>query len=56
MLYDLLFGTFVYRPGVPPAELGVADDSDLPPYERYLQVRHRDRQERVQIALECIEI
>jgi sterol desaturase/sphingolipid hydroxylase (fatty acid hydroxylase superfamily) len=38
MLYDLLFGTFVYRPGVPPAELGVADDSDLPPYERYLQV------------------
>jgi sterol desaturase/sphingolipid hydroxylase (fatty acid hydroxylase superfamily) len=38
MLYDILFGTFVYRPGVPPAELGVSPTTGLPPYERFFQV------------------
>jgi sterol desaturase/sphingolipid hydroxylase (fatty acid hydroxylase superfamily) len=38
MLYDLLFGTFVYRPGIPPAALGTAPGSGLPPYERFLAV------------------
>lgn len=33
-VYDLLFGTFLYRPGVPPAALGVGGASGLPPYER----------------------
>ncbi len=37
-LYDQLFGTFVYRPGVAPAELGVDPRSGLPPYERYFDV------------------
>lgn len=32
-VYDLLFGTFVYRPGVPPKELGVDPALGLPPYE-----------------------
>jgi sterol desaturase/sphingolipid hydroxylase (fatty acid hydroxylase superfamily) len=35
MIYDLLFGTFVYRPGVAPAELGTPADSGLPTYERF---------------------
>jgi sterol desaturase/sphingolipid hydroxylase (fatty acid hydroxylase superfamily) len=34
MIYDLLFGTFVYRPGVPPAELGVRPEAGLPDYDR----------------------
>lgn len=38
MIYDILFGTFVYRPGVPPAELGVNADTGLPPYERFFAV------------------
>jgi sterol desaturase/sphingolipid hydroxylase (fatty acid hydroxylase superfamily) len=37
-VYDVLFGTFVYRPGVPPAELGVSADNGLPPYERFFAV------------------
>lgn len=36
-IYDQLFGTFVYRPGVPPATLGVADPT-LPAYERTFAV------------------
>lgn len=35
MLFDILFGTFVYRPGIPPAELGLIADGALPPYERF---------------------
>ncbi len=38
MIYDLVFGSFVYRPGVPPAELGVSPDTGLPPYERFFKV------------------
>lgn len=38
MFYDLLFGTFVYRPGKPPAELGVDKSAGLPVYERTLAV------------------
>lgn len=37
-IFDILFGTFVYRPGIPPAELGVSPNSGLPPYERYFEV------------------
>lgn len=38
MIYDLLFGTFVYRPGVPPEDLGVSSKSGLPSYERFFPV------------------
>lgn len=38
MIFDILFGTFVYRPGVPPDELGVSPASGLPAYERLLPV------------------
>lgn len=38
MLYDLLFGTFVYRPGVPPQDLGVTADQGLPDYADTLAV------------------
>ena len=34
-VFDLMFGTFVYRPGVAPAELGVDPASGLPAYERF---------------------
>ena len=34
-IFDQLFGTFIYRPGVPPAELGVDPNSGLPAYERF---------------------
>jgi sterol desaturase/sphingolipid hydroxylase (fatty acid hydroxylase superfamily) len=34
-IFDIAFGTFVYRPGLPPAELGVDPASGLPAYERY---------------------
>ena len=34
VLYDILFGTFVYRPGVPPEALGVRPGQGLPAYER----------------------
>lgn len=37
-IYDVLLGTFVYRPGLPPAELGVADAASYPRYERTLEV------------------
>lgn len=37
-IYDLLFGTFVYRPGVPPIQLGVSADLGLPPYRNYFEV------------------
>lgn len=37
-IYDQLFGTFVYRPGTPPRELGVGPDQGFPPYERTLAV------------------
>jgi sterol desaturase/sphingolipid hydroxylase (fatty acid hydroxylase superfamily) len=33
-VFDQLFGTFVYRPGVPPRDLGVRPDSGLPDYDR----------------------
>jgi sterol desaturase/sphingolipid hydroxylase (fatty acid hydroxylase superfamily) len=33
-LWDQLFGTFVYRPGKVPAELGTGPDADLPDYQR----------------------
>ncbi len=38
MLYDLLFGTFVYHPGIAPKALGTGPDSPLPPYERFVAV------------------
>jgi sterol desaturase/sphingolipid hydroxylase (fatty acid hydroxylase superfamily) len=37
-LFDLIFGSFVYRPGTPPDALGVADPHDYPDYAGYLQV------------------
>jgi sterol desaturase/sphingolipid hydroxylase (fatty acid hydroxylase superfamily) len=37
-IYDILFGTFVYRPGVAPNELGVRAEEGFPPYEESLAV------------------
>ncbi len=37
-VFDWLFGTFVYHPGVPPQELGVDAASGLPAYERTFTV------------------
>ncbi len=37
-IYDWMFGTFVYRPGVPPAELGVNAAAGMPAYERTFKV------------------
>jgi sterol desaturase/sphingolipid hydroxylase (fatty acid hydroxylase superfamily) len=37
-VFDQLFGTFVYRPGVTPDHLGVQEASGLPPYERTFSV------------------
>ena len=34
-VFDLMFGTFVYHPGVPPQELGVDPNCGLPAYERF---------------------
>ncbi len=34
-IFDQMFGTFVYRPGVAPLELGVDPKSGLPAYERF---------------------
>ena len=34
-IFDQMFGTFVYRPGVAPAELGVDAAAGLPAYERF---------------------
>ena len=36
--FDMLFGTFVYRPGVPPKNLGVAPEAGLPDYGDYAKV------------------
>lgn len=37
-LFDLLFGSFVYRPGTAPARLGVQDPKNYPLYGQFLQV------------------
>jgi len=37
-IYDQLFGTFIYRPGIPPKELGVHSNAGLPGYEKYFEV------------------
>ena len=37
-IYDLMFRTFVYRPGIPPEELGVSTSAGLPSYDRTLEV------------------
>lgn len=37
-IFDQLFGSFVYRPGIAPAELGVDPASGLPAYERFAAV------------------
>ncbi len=37
-LYDLLFGTFVYKPGNAPARLGVFDPGGYPKYGEFLRV------------------
>jgi sterol desaturase/sphingolipid hydroxylase (fatty acid hydroxylase superfamily) len=37
-LWDLIFGTFLYVPGTPPAALGVADPDAYPPSHRMGQV------------------
>jgi sterol desaturase/sphingolipid hydroxylase (fatty acid hydroxylase superfamily) len=36
--YDLLFGTFVYKPGVPPKALGISEDAGLPHYGQYVKI------------------
>lgn len=38
MIYDLLFGTFVYRPGIPPEELGIDPTAQMPDYAKTLAV------------------
>jgi sterol desaturase/sphingolipid hydroxylase (fatty acid hydroxylase superfamily) len=37
-IYDVIFGTLVYRPGIPPQDLGVMPESGLPNYEDTLTV------------------
>jgi sterol desaturase/sphingolipid hydroxylase (fatty acid hydroxylase superfamily) len=37
-IFDQLFGTFVYRPGIAPQELGVDEKSGLPDYQRTVEV------------------
>ncbi len=37
-LYDIIFGTFIYRPGTPPKELGVHADQGLPDYNAVTKV------------------
>jgi sterol desaturase/sphingolipid hydroxylase (fatty acid hydroxylase superfamily) len=37
-LFDLLFGTFVYRPGTFPERLGVAEPASYPRSERFWEV------------------
>jgi sterol desaturase/sphingolipid hydroxylase (fatty acid hydroxylase superfamily) len=37
-IYDVIFGTLVYRPGVPPKDLGVLAQSGLPKYENTFAV------------------
>jgi sterol desaturase/sphingolipid hydroxylase (fatty acid hydroxylase superfamily) len=36
--FDMLLGTFVYRPGVPPKNLGVAPEAGYPDYGNYAKV------------------
>ena len=36
--FDMLLGTFVYRPGIPPENLGVAPEAGLPDYGEYRKV------------------
>lgn len=37
-LWDILFGTFVYRPGIAPRALGLANPADYPPEREILRV------------------
>ena len=37
-IYDLIFGTLVYHPGIPPQDLGVFPESGLPKYENTFAV------------------
>ena len=37
-IFDQLFGTFVYKPGMPPKALGVDARAGLPAHEEYLKV------------------
>lgn len=37
-IFDMVFGTFVYKPGLPPEQLGVSEDSGLPKYSEYRKV------------------
>ena len=37
-IFDIMFGTFVYRPGIAPIDLGVSAETGLPPYERFFSV------------------
>ena len=37
-IFDILFGTFVYKPGVAPKNLGIADPDSMPRKEDYLGV------------------
>lgn len=37
-VFDQIFGTFVYRPGEVPVDLGVDEAAGLPAYERYFDV------------------
>ena len=38
MIWDQIFGTFVYRPGTPPAELGTDPYAELPDYRNIVSV------------------
>ena len=45
-IWDQVFGTFLYRPGSAPRDLGIGTDGNLPEYRRVLAVltlpfRHR---------------
>jgi sterol desaturase/sphingolipid hydroxylase (fatty acid hydroxylase superfamily) len=37
-LWDLVFGTFLYRPGAPPRRLGVDDSAGYPPSQHFWKV------------------
>ncbi len=37
-IFDVLFGTFVYRPGIAPEKLGVSANAGLPRHNEYLKV------------------
>ncbi|MGO7033949.1 sterol desaturase family protein [Rhizobium ruizarguesonis] len=36
-LWDQIFGTFVFHPGLAPQDLGVSPDANLPPISRFRQ-------------------